>query len=282
MSSDSQSYAEQQMIKEELTSALVTVLSEKPADAKARMVELLSGKTTSTMPEIKAYYTAPFAPNPMLVDIFAREKGIILDSKEVAVDILGAKNREGDSLKKNPAGQVPYFELEDGTVVAETITMMEYLEELQPSPSLIGATAVERAQTRMWQRRMEEHFVYPTFTGFRFWTASDDCEGDFKGFFNGKAPVLVGSAWKEMRTWALSQLKWLEAQKKENPSDFIVGDSITYVDIQVFTTLKFFAVPGHGDFLVDNKDELPWVVAFFDRMMARDSVKACFAHIAGN
>ena len=172
------------------------------------------------------------------------------------MNILTAENREGDSLKKNPMGQVPYFELADGTIICETITMMEYLEELKPEPSLIGKTAVERAVARMWQRRMEEHFVYPTFTAFRFWTSSADCDGDFSGFFKGKAPVLLPDAWKGMREWALLRLKWLEEQKQADPSDFIAGDAITYVDIQAYTTLKFFAVPGFGDFLTDHKDEL--------------------------
>lgn len=232
------------------------------------------------MADIKTFYTASFAPNPQLVDIFAREKGLDLESKEEQVNILAADNRKEPLVKLNPAGQLPFVVLNTGETVADTIAICEYIEDVQPEPALIGATAVSRANTRMWQRRMEEHFVYPTFTAFRFWTASDDCEGDFKGFFQGKAPVLLPEAWKGMREWALHRLKWLEEQKKENPSDFIAGDAITVVDIQAWTTLKFFAVPGFGDFLTDNKDELPWVTSYYERMSARDSVKASEAHIA--
>lgn len=139
--------------------------------------------------EIKALYTASFAPNPQIVDIFAREKGLDVDKLSVQVNILAADNRSGDLLKKNPAGQLPFFELNDGSCIAETIAMCEYLEEIQPAPPLFGKTPAERANARMWQRRMEEHFHYPCFTAFRFWTASDDCKGDFKDFFKGKAPV---------------------------------------------------------------------------------------------
>ena len=108
--------------------------------------------------QIKALYTASFAPNPQLVDIFAREKGIDVEKMAVEVNILAADTRGGALIKKNPAGQVPYFELNDGTVIAETIAMCEFLEEIQPSPALFGKTPAERANARMWQRRMEEHF----------------------------------------------------------------------------------------------------------------------------
>jgi len=229
--------------------------------------------------QIKTYYTTSFVPNGMLVDIFAREKGFDIEAVEEQLDLLSGENRKSASLKKNPAGQLPYFELADGKIIAETIAMCEYLEECIPKPSLIGNDAVARATTRMWQRRMEEHFVYPTFTAFRFWTSSDDCVGDFKGFFEGRAPKLIPEAWKGMWEWGLTRLKWLEERKKEEPSDFIVGDAVSIVDIQVYITLKFFAVPGFGDFLDSHKDELPWCVGFFDRMKNRASIKACEAHI---
>jgi len=270
-------YAESQGLPAVLSDAVKTVLLEKPADAKAALIKVLSG---NEMPAIKAYYTDPFAPNPQLVDIFAREKGFDLEALETKVNILTADNRKGESLKKNPSGQVPYIELVDGTIVTETICIMEYIEELQPLPTLIGANGKERALTRMWQRRMEEMFVYPTFTAFRFWTQSDDAEGSpFKGFFNGKAPVLIPEAWKGMQEWATKTLKWLEEQKKAEPSDFICGDKFTYVDCQAYTTLKFFRVPGFGDFMTDHAEELPWTVAYFKRLEARPSIIASEAHI---
>ena len=120
----------------------------------------------------------------------------------------------------------------------------------------------------------------PAFTAFRFWTASDDCKGPFSGFFKGKAPVLLPQVWKEQREWALKKLLWLEEEKKKAPSDFVAGNSITVADCQLYTTLKFFAVPDFGDFLTDNKNELPWTCAFQERMKARESVKASEAHIA--
>merc|ERR550514_1960560 len=48
--------------------------------------------------KIAKFFTASFAPNPMIVDIFAREKGIDLTKIEEQIDILAGKNREGDSV----------------------------------------------------------------------------------------------------------------------------------------------------------------------------------------
>ena len=58
-------------------------------------------------------------------------------------------------MKKNPFAGVPILELDDGTVLVETLPIMEYLEELYPDPALIGTDAVSRAQVRAWERRCE-------------------------------------------------------------------------------------------------------------------------------
>jgi len=234
---------------------------------------------TSGVLEVATLYTASFAPNPQLVDLCIREKGMAIAKREV--DLLKAENRSPEMLAKNPAGQLPFVELANGKVISDTIAIVEYLDELKAEPAMIGKTAPERANTRMWQRRMEEHFVYPTFTAFRFWTASDAAEGSpFKDFFKGKAPVLLPEAWKGMQEWALSRLLWLEEQKKAAPSDFICGASVTVVDFQAYTTIKFFAVPGFGDFCKDHADKLPWTLSFMERMKGLESVKASEADIA--
>lgn len=232
----------------------------------------------------------PQIPNPLLVDLFAREKGIDLVSLEKLVDVPGMENRKGDNASKNPAGQVPFIELRDGTIIAETIAICEYLEEAKPNPSLIGNTPKQRGITRMWQRRMEEHFVYPCFNGFRFATAHPDYpektggSAAFKDFFKERATpengcILVPEAHQGLRDWATNKLKWLEAQKKDSKDEYVCGKRLTVVDIQMYTTLKFF-----GDAKEPCRDEmkkLPWLNAWYDRMEARPHVKAALEHSKG-
>ena len=91
-----------------------------------------------------------FGPNPRVVRMFLAEKGLTLPSEEV--DLLGGQNRQDGYLSRNPGGQLPALELDNGTVIAETAVICEYIEELHPTPVLIGRTSEERAHARTWQR----------------------------------------------------------------------------------------------------------------------------------
>jgi len=94
------------------------------------------------------------APNPRKLRIYLAEKGPLnLSVKEL--DLRAGEQRTPEFLKKNPFAGVPILELDDGTVIAETLAIMEYLEELYPDPPLIGADPVTRALVRMWERRCE-------------------------------------------------------------------------------------------------------------------------------
>ena len=51
---------------------------------------------------------------------------------------------------------MPSIELDDGSVLAETVAICEYLEDTQPSLALIGSTPEEKSRNpHMWQRRIE-------------------------------------------------------------------------------------------------------------------------------
>ena len=107
-----------------------------------------------------------FGPNPRMLRMFLREKNINIDFIEH--DLMGAENRGEAYLEKNPGGQLPALELDNGMVIAETIVICDYLEELHPEPALIGSTPDERAKTRMWTRRVEQKVTENMYAGFRF------------------------------------------------------------------------------------------------------------------
>src|SRR5689334_1268651 len=92
-------------------------------------------------------------PNPRCVRMFMAEKGISIPSTEV--NLMAADNRKPPYTDRNPGGQMPALELDNGSTLAETVAICEYLEEKNPTPALVGTTAEERAETRMWQRRIE-------------------------------------------------------------------------------------------------------------------------------
>ena len=62
-----------------------------------------------------------FGPNPRLVRMFAHEKGLVLDAQDF--DLLAGENRAAPYLGKNPGGQMPALELDDGSVIAETVAI---------------------------------------------------------------------------------------------------------------------------------------------------------------
>ena len=110
-------------------------------------------------------YDYKMAPNPRRVRVFAAEKG--LDIPLVDVD-LGAKAQMDDAYRiKNPQMIVPALELDDGTLLTESVAICRYLEELHPTPNLFGDSALERAQVEMWNRRMEQEGLAAVAEAFR-------------------------------------------------------------------------------------------------------------------
>ncbi len=98
-------------------------------------------------------YDYPSAPNPRRVRVYLAEKGI--EVEKVNVDILTGEHKTPEFLKKNINGQIPVLELDDGTCIAESVSICRYLEALHPQPPLFGATPLEIAHIDMHLRRIE-------------------------------------------------------------------------------------------------------------------------------
>ena len=99
------------------------------------------------------YLDTTRAPNPRKLRLYLAEKGLDLPVKQL--NLRAGEQRTPEFLQKNPFAGVPILELDDGTVIAESLAIMEYLEEIYPNPPLIGADPVTRALVRMWERRIE-------------------------------------------------------------------------------------------------------------------------------
>lgn len=102
-------------------------------------------------------YDGGRAPNPRRVRIFLAEKGISLPLEPV--DLGGLQQKSPAYTAVNPMQRVPALELDEGTVLTESIAICRYFEELQPEPVLFGRGALEKARIEMWNRRMELHFL---------------------------------------------------------------------------------------------------------------------------
>jgi len=98
-------------------------------------------------------YDAGRAPNPRRVRIFLAEKGI--EVPLVPVDLNKLEHKSPAFSAVNPLQRTPALELDDGTILTESVAICRYFEELQPEPPLFGVGALERARVEMWQRRIE-------------------------------------------------------------------------------------------------------------------------------
>jgi glutathione S-transferase len=164
-----------------------------------------------------------FGMNPRTVRFFLLEKGIDLPREEV--DILAAENRREPYLSLNPAGQTPLLELDDGTPVAETYAICEYLEEQHPSPALIGSTPAERAVTRMWWRRAEIQICHPMVQAFYYGPGYD--------IFKDRV-YCIPSAAEDMKEKARAGMRWLDGILR---GPYLAGDRFTVADICLFCYL---------------------------------------------
>ncbi len=110
-------------------------------------------------------YNSNFAPNPRRVRVFLAEKGVTVAT--VDVDLAKLQHKTPPFSAVNPFQVIPALELDDGTVIGESIAICRYIEELHPQPNLFGATPLERAEVEMWQRRVEWHLLLPIAQVFR-------------------------------------------------------------------------------------------------------------------
>lgn len=196
-------------------------------------------------------------PNPHVVRMFAAEVGVDLELEDI--DIMAGANRQDDYLQLNPAGQLPCLELDDGTRIAEITAICEYLDEVGTTASLIGDTAEERANTRMWTRRVDLNICEPLANGFRY------SEGlpIFK-----ERMITIPEAAEGLKSIAREKLAWLNGLMDDG-RQFVAGEKITLADVLLYCMLSFGNAVGQP-FDESLSNVKPW----FDRMAARPSASA--------
>src|SRR5262245_38938959 len=198
-------------------------------------------------------YDSKTAPNPRRVRIFLAEKGITAPT--VQVDIGKADNRSPEFRAKNPIGTLPVLELDDGTVIAESVAICRYFEEVQPDPPLMGTDAKDRALVEMWQRRMEYELFVPVSQVFR----------NGHAFFRGRIPQ-VPEYGEVCRTHATSRMAWLDTVLADRP--FIAGERFTIADITALCAIDFGRV-SEVRILPDQANLRRWHDAVSQRPSAR-------------
>ena len=170
-------------------------------------------------------YDGGRAPNPRRVRIFLAEKGI--DVPLVPVDMGAMGHRSQEITERNPLQRLPVLELDDGTILTESVAICRYFEELHPEPALFGEGALGKARVEMWQRRMEMHFLLTVANAFRH---------THPAMKEWEVPQVA--EWGEAnRPKAIEFLNLLDRDMADR--EFIAGDSYSIADITGMIGIDF-------------------------------------------
>lgn len=192
-------------------------------------------------------------PNPRMVRMFIQEKGLDIEFEDV--DLWGAENRKEPYKRKNPSGQIPTLELDDGRCLAETVAICEYLDEIYPAPPLIGTNAWERAETRQAVRRVELQVSEYLYNSFRFGAGIEI----FKTRFRCVPEAAEGLKAKGMDGVALINTLL-------DGKTYLCGERLTLADLILYSCLDFAVSAG-----MSMDPALTQVDAWFRRLASRPS-----------
>lgn len=200
-------------------------------------------------------YDGGRAPNPRRVRIYLAEKGLSVPLDPVDLGALAQKSPAFTAV--NPVQRVPALQLDDGTVIAESIAICRYFEAQHPEPPLFGKGAKDEAIVEMWQRRVEFHLLTP-----------------ISHVFRNSHPAMKEMEVPQVPAWAeankprvMEFLALLDHELKGRR--YIAGDSYTVADITGLVSVDFLkpaklAVP----------DELTNLKRWHGDVSARPSAKA--------
>jgi glutathione S-transferase len=170
-------------------------------------------------------YDGGRAPNPRRVRIFLAEKGISLPLEPI--DLGSLQHKLPGYAAVNPLQRLPALELDDGSVLTESVAICRYFEEVQPEPCLFGENALEKARIEMWNRRIELHLFQPVSHVFRH---------SHPAMREMEQPQVP--AWAEANKPRVAEfLGFLDRELMERR--FVAGESYSVADITALVAVDF-------------------------------------------
>ena len=204
-----------------------------------------------TLPQPVRLYDQRRAPNPRRVNIFLAEKGVEIE--RIDIDLIAGEHKQPDYLAKIGVPQVPALELDDGTILTESVAICRYFEALQPEPNMMGRDAMEQVIIEKWQRLVE----------FRLFATVAGC---FR-HTNPHLAVLEDQCpdWGEVNRGRLDG-RLGEIDRRLKGRDWIAADRLTIADITALVAVDLLRVIKHP--IPESHTNL---LAWLERMRARPS-----------
>ena len=203
-------------------------------------------------------YMVPAAPNPTKVMLYIAERdaqGEGLGIEQIVVNTLKGRQREPEHLSRNPFGSLPVLELDDGSYLIESLSIIQYLEDLYPGGALFGGDIETRARSRQLERIVELRVALPM---SRYVHATNS------PFGLPPDPTTAQEIEKSLPT-ALGFLEGLLADGR----DYLTGDRVSVADCTLQSGCQF-ARFGKAALLGEN----PLIQAWDERFRARPAAQA--------
>jgi glutathione S-transferase len=199
-------------------------------------------------------YNFSWGPYPRRVEIYLAEKAIGgIEKVEVEFPHQPALWPEGFLKRLNPAHSLPVLDTGKGPLIGQSLAILEYLEELYPSPDLIGATPEARAATREWIAIFDEATSF-----FGIWARQGSAVNADRHPRNVAAAVVGAERY-------FSKLRVAE-EKFVGP--FLGGEALSMADCVAMALIEFtdqfYGVPLPGD--------CPKLLAWYSQMSNRATI----------
>lgn len=195
-------------------------------------------------------YNAP-SGNTKRVRIFIAEKAIEVPRVELE---LIRDTRTEDFRKLNSLGELPVLELDDGSILTESVAICRYLEAAFPAMPLMGTNARQQGLIAMWQLRVHGQIfmTYGLMVRHTLPIFADVVD---------QVPEFARS----LREAIPDKWRWLDTEMSDGRT-YIAGDEFSFADVEGMTALMIADA-----FELPIPQECGFVNAWADAMRQRPS-----------
>ena len=197
-------------------------------------------------------YGAPLSNYYNMVKTALLEKDIPFDA------VFAPPSQEADYLSKSPMGKIPCIETDKG-FLTETSAILDYLEDVYPTPALLPADPYARAKVRELAQSLELYIELVARRGLGV-------------LFGRPVPDDVKASIKAELPKGVAAIKRLA---KFSP--WIAGKEFTYADLIGYWTFVLGNLSATQNAGIDLLQEIPGAKDWFERVGARESVKKALA-----
>lgn len=197
-------------------------------------------------------YGAPLSNYYNMVKAALLEKGVAFE------EVLAPPSQAPDYLEKSAMGKIPCIETEQG-FLAETLAILDYLEETYPQPALLPEDPWERAKVRELAQSLPLYVELVARRGY----------GALRG---QEVPDSVKDSMKDDLAKGAAAIG-----KLASFSPWIAGDQFTYADLVGYFTFIYAARSADANAGMDLMAAIPGASAWYEKVGERNSVKQAVA-----